>query len=38
MKALRAVALALIAALAIGLAVGTWLRLQLEQPTIYLAD
>ncbi len=40
MKALRAIALALLMSLLmsllVGLAIGTWIRLQLEQPSYYI--
>ena len=36
MKAIRAILFALLMSLLFGLAVGTWLRLQLEQPVRYL--
>jgi uncharacterized protein YneF (UPF0154 family) len=35
-KALRAIALALLMSLLVGLAIGTWIRLQLEQPSYYI--
>jgi hypothetical protein len=37
-KVLRVFALALLASLAFGLAVGSWIRLQLEAPAHYIAD
>lgn len=36
MKALRAIALALLASLLVGLAIGTWVQLQLASPAYYI--
>jgi len=35
-RALRAIAIALLASLAFGFAVGTWIRLQAEKPSYYI--
>ncbi len=36
MRALRAVLIAVLISLALGFAIGTWIRLQLERPVYYL--
>jgi uncharacterized protein YneF (UPF0154 family) len=35
-KTLRAIGLALLVSLLVGLAIGTWIRVQAEQPTRYI--
>lgn len=36
MKTLRAIGLALLISLLVGLAIGTWIRIQSERPTRYI--